>query len=132
MNIGDKIFIKEDVHIEQFTGFRRNWVFNKTFFKAITVEKVLKTQFVAGGLRFMSDGYRYGNNKVHAYGIGDNSPSFHCQGAEAEAYRLKIAPLNEYRFMDFESSINPLNSANVDDALKAHELYQQLEAVINA
>ena len=131
-NKGDEVFIRMTMSVKQLVGCSTVHIFKKTFYKMFIIETVNDYTFNAGDMTFNRlTGCRMVNNssviavKAGTTYCGEIVPDY-CQAAEANAYSDKITPLTQYRYLLTTDRANPLNCANVDDALKAHELYQQL------
>lgn len=139
IKVGDQVMILERVGLGWAGHFNRTY-FDEYFFIKITVEKVVKTQFTAGGVRFKKGGCGFGDNKYVAYKIGSTLGGYHqrkgkvpneCESLQMELYREKLKPLAGYSTRPDKYEISPLRSKNVDDALRAHELIEMAKLVIS-
>lgn len=129
VKVGDKLMRKVTC------GFRE-WNtshFGEVFFVEVTVERVIKTRFRAGGVDYIKDsgckvGEKYNQSifKVgqKLSGYLDIKVPHECQRKEMNLYREKLASIEGY----FEISPQRLK-CSVDDAVKVSDLIRQIKKI---
>lgn len=137
VKVGDTVMIKKWVGIGH-QGYWGKTYFGLYFYIAHKVTKVLKTQFVAGELRFKKDGAEYGESTYHAYKPGETRNDFgrlvkiptSCQESAMLRYEKKIKPLKKYPTSIGRDEVSPLKAKTVDDALEADKLMTKAKWII--
>lgn len=130
VKVGDKLMRKVSC------GFK-NWNelhFGEDFFVDVTVDRVIKTRFTAGGVDYKkADGCKVGENYYQSVFFAGERPSNFsdftvpnkCQKEQLKSYQEKLS--------SFEGgfSINPkLLSCSIDDALKVSGLIRQIKSIV--
>lgn len=129
VKVGDKLMVKVTLG---FKGWNSIY-FGEDFFVEVTVDRVIKTRFTAGGVDYKKvDGCKVGENYTQSvFKAGEkiscwldvDAPS-NCQRKEMELYKKKLCNL-EGAF-----DINPKKlSCSIDDAIKVSDLIRQIKQI---
>jgi len=135
VKIGDVVAVSNYAGINSGGLSRQVTHYRKLFFTLHTVDRVIKTQFCCGKLKFHKDrgdavtnfgsgtAYFQGDNVNLGFGTKVKVPD-ECQAIELCEYKKAMRDIRE--FASYNNHFNLFNCKSVSDALKAVKLLNQV------
>lgn len=129
VKVGDKLIRKVSCGFKDWNALR----FGRDFFVEVTVDRVIKTRFTAGGVDYKKvDGCKVGENYHQSVFVaGERLSNFsdftvpnECQKEQLKSYKEKLSSFED------NFSINPKRlKCSIDDALRISDLIRQIKKI---